>query len=103
MRNVISLLVVFASLIWGTAGHANEIKNVRVWPAPDNTRVVFDLASSPDYSYFTLYQATPYRLVIDFEGTALKVDLGQLQNESLLIKKNSHQHPKKLSFNPYCY
>jgi len=76
------------------AALANDINNVRVWPAPDNTRVVFDLSQSPDFSYFTLYQAEPYRLVIDFNATQLKVNLSATENESLLIKKIRTSTPK---------
>ncbi|MGI0153930.1 N-acetylmuramoyl-L-alanine amidase [Pseudidiomarina sp. WS423] len=72
----------------------NSINNVRMWPAPDNTRVVFDLSATPDFSYFTLYQQTPYRLVIDFNQTALKVDLAKVENNSLLIKKIRTSTPK---------
>ncbi|PHR64230.1 MAG: N-acetylmuramoyl-L-alanine amidase [Idiomarina sp.] len=93
MRN---FLVKAAVLCWllGSAAYANDIDNIRIWPAPDNTRVVFDLGTSPDYSYFTLYQAPPYRLVIDFNATKLNVDLAKLQNESLLIKKIRTSTPK---------
>lgn len=93
MRNIYAA-VVFMCLLFSGAAHANEIVNVRVWPAPDNTRVVFDLSDSPEYSYFTLYQATPYRLVIDFDGTQLGLDLNKVQNDSLLIKKIRTSTPK---------
>src|SRR5690554_3645463 len=81
-------------LVLSFSAQANTINNVRVWPAPDNTRVVFDLSNSPDFSYFTLYQNAPYRLVIDFNETQLKIDLNKLQNESLLIKKIRTSTPK---------
>lgn len=29
---------------------ANSIDGVRVWPAPENTRVVFDLKNKPEYT-----------------------------------------------------
>lgn len=35
-------------------------------PAPDTTRIVFDLAGAPKHSIYALYN--PYRLVIDAEG-----------------------------------
>lgn len=90
---IIALVSTVACLFMFTA-EANTIQNVRVWPAPDNTRVVFDLSDSPDFSYFTLYQSEPYRLVIDFNATQLKLDLGKIQNESLLIKKIRTSTPK---------
>lgn len=93
MRNIYAAVVFMCVLLSGAA-HANEIVNVRVWPAPDNTRVVFDLSDSPEFSYFTLYQATPYRLVIDFDSTQLGLDLNKVQNDSLLIKKIRTSTPK---------
>jgi len=47
----------------------NSIDGIRVWPAPENTRIVFDLKSKPDYKYFTL--SKPDRLVIDFKNTKI--------------------------------
>ena len=32
-----------------TALAANRIDGIRVWPAPENTRIVFDLQNKPDY------------------------------------------------------
>jgi len=93
MRNFLAKVAALCWLFSGAA-YANDIENIRIWPAPDNTRVVFDLSNSPAYSYFTLYQAPPYRLVIDFDTTKLNVDLAKLQNESLLIKKIRTSTPK---------
>ncbi len=86
--------LVAALCLMGSVAHANTIKNVRVWPAPDNTRVVFDLSQSPDYSYFTLYDAKPYRLVIDFNDTKRGIDLSQVDPASLLIHKIRTSTPK---------
>ncbi|MCP1337971.1 N-acetylmuramoyl-L-alanine amidase [Idiomarina sp. M1R2S28] len=72
----------------------NSIDSVRVWPSPDKTRVVFDLSDTPDYSYFTLYQQKPYRLVIDFNNTSLKTGLENLGEESLLVDKIRTSSPK---------
>jgi len=72
----------------------NSVDSVRVWPSPDKTRVVFDLSDTPDYSYFTLYQQKPYRLVIDFNNTSLKANLDNLEKESLLVDKIRTSSPK---------
>lgn len=60
---------VFSIWCWFTvnAVAANHIESVRVWPAPENTRVVFDLSQKPDFKYFSLQ--TPNRLVIDFKNS----------------------------------
>lgn len=96
MRNVvIKIALVFA--LWCGTVHANQIDNIRIWPAPDNTRVVFDLSATPNYSYFTLYDTKPYRLVIDFNNTKLATDLAKITNESLLIHKIRTSTPKSSS------
>lgn len=62
----------------------NSINGIRVWPAPENTRIVFDLKSKPDYKYFTL--SNPSRLVIDFKNTKNKAALKALANNDPRIK-----------------
>lgn len=81
--------------LWAWAD--NSVDSVRVWPSPDKTRVVFDLSDTPDYSYFTLYQQKPYRLVIDFNNTSLKAGLENLGKESLLVDKIRTSSPKNAS------
>jgi N-acetylmuramoyl-L-alanine amidase len=49
--------------------HAAEILDVRLWRAPDHTRVVFDLSES--ISYTTLELDNPRRLVIDMVDARL--------------------------------
>ncbi|MAO67146.1 MULTISPECIES: N-acetylmuramoyl-L-alanine amidase [Idiomarina] len=78
--------------LWAWAD--NSVDSVRVWPSPDKTRVVFDLSDTPDYSYFTLYQQKPYRLVIDFNNTSLKANLNNLGKDSLLVDKIRTSSPK---------
>lgn len=78
--------------LWAWAD--NSVDSVRVWPSPDKTRVVFDLSDTPDYSYFTLYQQKPYRLVIDFNNTSLKAGLENLGKDSLLVDKIRTSSPK---------
>lgn len=56
----------------------NHINSVRVWPAPENTRVVFDLTEKADFSYFTL--SKPERLVLDFKNINNHVDLSKVVN-----------------------
>ena len=93
MRNVV-IKIALLCVLWCGAAHANQIENVRIWPAPENTRVVFDLRHTPDYSYFTIYDTKPYRLVIDFNQTKLGTDLSKISNESLLIHKIRTSTPK---------
>ena len=59
-------------LLLGAAGQAAagvRVEGVRMWPAPDNTRLVFDLSGPVEHRVFTL--RNPDRLVIDLEDTRL--------------------------------
>lgn len=62
----------------------NSIEGIRVWPAPENTRIVFDLKHKPDFKYFSL--AKPNRLVIDFKNTKNNAALKALANNDPRIK-----------------
>lgn len=46
---------------------AAEVRGLRMWPAPDNTRLVFDLNAPVEHSLFTL--RNPDRIVIDLKNT----------------------------------
>lgn len=87
MKIVKCALCMFA-LLWSSFAVAGEaIESVRVWPAPDKTRIVFDLDSAPEHSYFTLYDGEPYRLVIDFRNTRNQVNLDALDFDSLMVSR----------------
>ena len=62
----------------------NSVDGIRVWPAPENTRIVFDLKNKPDYKYFSLDK--PNRLVIDFAQTKNSVVLKNLASHDPRIK-----------------
>ncbi|MCJ8320152.1 MAG: N-acetylmuramoyl-L-alanine amidase [Colwellia sp.] len=67
-----------------TAVAANRIDGIRIWPAPENTRIVFDLKNKPDYKYFSL--SNPERLVIDFKHSKNSVNLKKLTKNDPRIK-----------------
>ncbi len=50
-----------------------QINSVRLWRAPDNTRLVFDLTGPVEHSVFTL--SAPDRIVIDIKKTKLSAQL----------------------------
>jgi N-acetylmuramoyl-L-alanine amidase len=66
-------LVTVAGLLLATlavdALAASQVRSVRLWRAPDNTRLVFDLSGPVQHSVFTLQ--SPDRLVIDINGATL--------------------------------
>lgn len=60
------LLLLLSSAIWADA---INIRGVRMWPAPDNTRLVFDVTADVEHSLFVL--KNPDRLVVDLKNTRL--------------------------------
>ena len=71
----IGLGVVFSTL-FSSVLVAADIKGVRLWRAPDNTRLVFDLNGPVKHSVFTL--SSPARIVIDVSGAQSVSGLDQL-------------------------
>ncbi len=84
---LLSLCIVVASVTVKSslaAKPTNSIDGIRVWPAPENTRIVFDLKNKPDFKYFSL--AKPNRLVIDFNNTKNNAALKTLASNDPRIK-----------------
>jgi len=67
---------------------AVKIESVRVWPAPDHTRIVFDVSSRVEHKIFTLQN--PGRLVIDISDIAANPRLEALKLPPKLIKRVRH-------------
>ncbi|MEF1289307.1 LysM peptidoglycan-binding domain-containing protein [Vibrio sp. M260118] len=70
---------------------ANALEGIRVWPAPDETRVVIDLSSEADYSYFTL--SSPDRIVVDLKKTSLNTKLPISVTDSPVLKRIRKSSP----------
>ncbi|HEY7865580.1 MAG TPA: LysM peptidoglycan-binding domain-containing protein [Psychromonas sp.] len=66
-----------------TAAQTNQLKAVRTWPSPDNTRVVLEFSHKP--SYKTHYLKHPDRLVIDLESTSTAVNLTKIKHKGPLV------------------
>mgnify|MGYP006162697781 FL=1 len=81
VRGYVLLLLTIGSF---SAAAVNQVQGVRVWPSPDNTRVVFDMATAPEHKSFALDK--PDRLVIDLNNTKGGSSLPQISGESALIK-----------------
>ncbi len=85
------LILVIALSLMALPSWANQLKSVRIWPSPDNTRVVLDMSSAPNYNYFTL--AGPDRLVIDLKGASNATNLARVENNSELVRKIRESTP----------
>ena len=81
----------FALALLSNYAFANALEGIRVWPSPDETRVVIDLSSEADYSYFTL--SSPFRLVVDLKQTSLSTKLPISVSDSPVLKKIRKSSP----------
>ena len=61
-----------SSFVW-----AVDVHDVRLWRAPDHTRVVFDLTGPAEYSLLVL--SNPRRIVLDIQDTNLRTNLADLK------------------------
>jgi len=84
-------LCVLVACFGSFSAYANELEGVRVWPSPDETRVVIDLKAEADYSYFTL--SSPGRLVVDLKQTTLNTKLPINVSDSAVLKKVRKSSP----------
>ena len=62
---------------------AVTVQNLRMWRAPDHTRLVFDLSGPLEHRLFTL--ADPHRLVIDMDRAKLAGPLAETEANNPLI------------------
>ena len=85
------MILVFVLSLMALPTWANQLKSVRVWPSPDNTRVVLDMSSAPNFNYFTL--TGPNRLVIDLKGASNATNLARIENKSELVRKIRESTP----------
>ncbi|OED95972.1 LysM peptidoglycan-binding domain-containing protein [Vibrio cyclitrophicus] len=79
------------SLLFSSLVSANSLKSLRVWPSPEETRVVIDLKSEADFSYFTL--SSPSRLVVDLKNTNLATKLPVVVKDSPVLSKIRKSSP----------
>ena len=81
-----SLLLCFSLCVMSHYAQAAAVvvKNIRMWPAPDNTRLVFDLSGPVEHTLFKLHQ--PERIVIDLNNADLRTKLAHLDYSQSHIK-----------------
>jgi N-acetylmuramoyl-L-alanine amidase len=70
-RICVILVCALAPAVW-----AAEVHDVRLWRAPDHTRIVFDLTSPASHKLLVL--DNPARIVLDITDARLKTDLAAL-------------------------
>lgn len=90
----IALMLAMASPVWAST---NTIQDVRVGVHEDYTRIVFDLGREPNFTYFTLYDGGPHRIVIDFNETSYNFALTSITTNSLLLERIRPSTPPESS------
>jgi N-acetylmuramoyl-L-alanine amidase len=89
-RLIALLLLCVSAPIWANS----TVKGLRMWPAPDHTRLVFDTTGPVEHSLFAL--KGPDRLVIDIKNARLRADTAKLDySKSLLSGIRSAQRNGK--------
>ncbi|GLO00721.1 N-acetylmuramoyl-L-alanine amidase [Pseudomonas putida] len=73
IRALVAIVGLLLATVTVEALAVTQVKSVRLWRAPDNTRLVFDLSGPVQHSVFTL--SAPDRLVIDINGATLAAPL----------------------------
>ena len=63
---------------------AVEVQDVRLWRAPDHTRIVFDLSGPADHKLIVL--ENPSRIVLDVENTSIKSGTPDLKLEGTPVQ-----------------
>lgn len=85
MRNVFRLLMMLILLLVGTAVGAEPVtvQQMRVWRAPDHTRIVFDVSGPLEHRLFTLQN--PNRIVVDIDNARLQEPLPDVDTGGPLL------------------
>jgi N-acetylmuramoyl-L-alanine amidase len=81
---VLAALVLSSVACACLAGQAT-VKNVRMWPAPDHTRVVFDVDGPLDHTLFVLNK--PARVVVDLRDTQMNRDIARPSDSDKLLQR----------------
>lgn len=65
-------IILAACLVQPVWAESVKVNNVRIWAAPDSTRVVFDISAPVEHKVTML--TDPFRAVIDLQNTDFKAD-----------------------------
>ncbi len=82
MRVVLGFVLMMTASL---ASAAAQVEGVRIWPAPDHTRLVLDTAGAVEHNVFSL--SGPSRLVIDLKNASLKTDFSKVDLEGSPIRR----------------
>lgn len=94
-RALVAVVGMLLTAVAVDAMAATKVNSVRLWRAPDNTRLVFDLSGTVQHSVFTL--TAPDRLVIDINGAVLGAPLNvATANTPITAMRSAQRTPTDL-------
>lgn len=76
---------VILGLLAASSAWAVEVHEVRLWRAPDHTRIVFDLTGPSAHKLMVL--DNPRRIVLDMENASLKANLATLKLDNTPVAR----------------
>ncbi|MDX8376915.1 MAG: N-acetylmuramoyl-L-alanine amidase [Mariprofundales bacterium] len=76
------LLIIIPSLAQSKQNNKLNISDIRLWTAPDHTRLVFDLDGKVNYRVMRLEK--PSRVVLDIQNTAMKKRLSNFPSDHVV-------------------
>ncbi|MGH1439834.1 MAG: N-acetylmuramoyl-L-alanine amidase [Cellvibrionaceae bacterium] len=85
VRSFLLMLVLCTFTSTVSAAAITQVEGVRLWRAPDHTRVVFDLTGAVDHKLFPL--KSPARLVVDINKASNKASLSAVDLTNTPIKR----------------
>lgn len=92
MKKLITAVAGLIGLILAVApaAHAGEVGvlGMRMWPAPDSTRIVFDISAPVGYKVFRLDK--PDRVVVDLGNATLKASLPSPARQDRITQRVRH-------------
>ncbi|HDS1776462.1 TPA: N-acetylmuramoyl-L-alanine amidase [Pseudomonas putida] len=89
IRALVAIVGLLLTTVTVEALAVTQVKSMRLWRAPDNTRLVFDLSGPVQHSVFTL--SAPDRLVIDINGATLAAPLNVATSNTPISNVRSAQ------------
>lgn len=89
IRALVAVVGLLLTAVTVDALAVTQVRSMRLWRAPDNTRLVFDLSGPVQHSVFTL--TAPDRLVIDINGATLGAPLNVSTSNTPITSVRSAQ------------
>lgn len=87
IKRILALLLLSLVSVFAQA-HAARVDGIRLWAAPDNTRIVFDIDGPVDHALFALRE--PDRIVVDLKNAKLNTGIPSPEADSPLLRAVRH-------------